>query len=125
MSELTPVDIERRLIGLVGELTRAQRLLAETRDSEVDAELAYAAARRQAAGKAPRVTRGSVTVDERAEWIESQPEVVTAHAACRRAQVRREKARDYLTVVRDQAEIVRSLGASVRTAYSLAGVGAP
>jgi hypothetical protein len=37
--------------------------------------------------------------------------------------VTRESAQDHLRVLRDQAEIVRSLGASVRQAYELAGVG--
>ena len=40
-----------------------------------------------------------------------------------RAVVTRESAQDHLRVLRDQAEIVRSLGASVRQVYELAGVG--
>lgn len=118
---LTPLDIERRLRWLVTELTRAQTSLAQARDLEVDARHAYERARRRAllSEKSPKVTRGGYTTAERDAWVDEQ--VTDLRFAYDRAAVTRESAQDHLRVLRDQAEIVRSLGASVRQAYELAG----
>jgi hypothetical protein len=70
-------------------------------------------------GKAPKVARGGFTTAERDAWVDS--EVADLQFAYDRAVVARESAQDHLRVLRDQAEIVRSLGASVRQAYELAG----
>lgn len=118
---LTPVQIEQKLTALVSELTRAQQQLAESRDLEVAAEVAYRRAQDTVAESAPVVKRGEVTVAEREEWIDRATR--SEWEAYRRATARRENWQDYLRVVRDQAEVVRSLGASVRTAYEMAGVG--
>ena len=63
---LTPLDIERRLRGLVTDLTRAQQALRQARDLEVDARHEYDRARRKAllSEKSPKVTRGGYTVAE-------------------------------------------------------------
>ena len=119
---LTPVDIERRLRSLVNDLTRAQLALAQARDIEVDAKHALGRARRRAllSDKAPKVSRGGATTAERDAWVDDQ--VADLYFAYDKATVARESAQDHLRVLRDQAEIVRSLGASVRQAYELAGV---
>jgi hypothetical protein len=118
---LTPLDIERRLRGLLNDLTRAQGALAQARDIEVDAKHELGRARRRAllSGQAPKVARGGYTTAERDAWVDTQ--VADLQLAYDRAVVARESAQDHLRVLRDQAEIVRSLGASVRQSYELAG----
>lgn len=119
MEPLTPVQIESKLRTLVTELSKAQASLRQARDLEVDAEIALAEARDRVVEQAPKVERGSVTVGERDEWIDraTRPEWI----ALRRAESSRKSAEDYLRVVRDQASVVQSLGASVREAYRVAG----
>jgi hypothetical protein len=118
---LTPVVIESKLRSLVTELSRAQQALAQARDLEVDAKHALNRARRRAllSGEAPKVARGGYTSAERDAWVDDQ--VCDLQEAYDRAVVVRESAQDHLRVLRDQAEIVRSLGASVRLAYGAAG----
>lgn len=120
---LTPLAIEQKLRQLVTELTRAQAALAQARDIEVDKKHEHDRARRRAllSEKSPKVTRGGYTTAERDAWVDEQ--VTDLRFAYDRAVVTRESAQDHLRVLRDQAEIVRSLGASVRQAYELAGVG--
>lgn len=122
MSELTPIQIEARLRALITELTKAQRTLTDARDAEVEAKGNLRRARTTAllSGDCPKVARGGYTTAERDAWVEQQIE--DAQHAYDVASAARENAQDYLRVVRDQAEIVRSLGASVRTAYEMAGV---
>lgn len=117
----TPIEIESRLRGLVTELTQAQGALADQRDAEVRAKHAYEAERRKAllSDECPKVTRGGWTTTERDAWVDEQVKDVRWRFDL--ATVRREAAQDHLRVLRDQAEIVRSLGASVRQAYEVAG----
>jgi hypothetical protein len=119
---LTPVAIEGKLRQLVGDLGRAQAALAQARDTEVDARHAYERARRRAllSEKSPKVTRGGYTVAEQAAWVETQCEDL--RFAADKATVTREAAQDHLRTLLAQAEIVRSLGVSVRQAYELPGV---
>jgi hypothetical protein len=118
---LTPLDIERRLKGLLNDLTRAQGSLAQARDLEVEAKHDLGRARRRAllSSQAPKVARGGYTTAERDAWVDQQ--VADLQFAYDRTVVTRESAQDHLRVLRDQAEIVRSLGASVRQAYEHAG----
>ena len=118
---LTPLDIERRLRGLVTDLTRAQQALRQARDLEVDARHEYDRARRKAllSEKSPKVTRGGYTVAEQSAWVDRECEDLKF--ASDKATVVREAAVDHLRVLLAQAEIVRSLGASVRQAYEMAG----
>lgn len=120
MTDLTPVQIESKLRALVTELTKAQGILANARDTEVDAEIALMRARDEVAKAAPRVARGEFTVAEREEFIATATR--DEWEARQRAETARKNAEDWLRVVRDQASVVQSLGASVRTAYGLAGV---
>lgn len=118
---LTPVDIEARLVGLVTEMTQAQRTLACARDEETQAEIAYKRAKTRAFhhSDCPHVSRGGHTVADRDAWVDSR--VMDEWAQARVATTAREVAQDNLRVVLAVAETVRSLGASVRTAYSLSG----
>jgi hypothetical protein len=118
---LSPLDVEAKLRGLVTELTAAQRVLRDARDSETAAEIAYRKAKARAFHDpdCPRVVRGGTTTAERDAWVDEHCE--DAWAAFRIATTAREVAQDRLRVVLAIAETVRSLGASVRTAYGLAG----
>lgn len=120
---LTPVVIERKLRQLINDLGRARVALAGARDEEVTARHAYNAARRKAvlSPAAPRVERNGATTAERDAWVGER--VADLEFAHDRAVVVREAAQDHLRVLREQAELVRSLGASVRQAYELAGRG--
>ena len=122
MSDLTPVDIERRLIQITSQITAAQNTLRQARDVETEADIALHKARLTASHSedCPKPIRGGTTVGERDEWIERT--VFSEWCAFRRATTAREIAQDSLRSVLAVAETVRSLGASVRTAYSLAGV---
>jgi hypothetical protein len=121
---LTPLDIETRLRHLVSDLARAQQALRQARDLEVDARHEHDRARRRAllSEKSPRVTRGGYTTAERDAWVDEQ--CADLKFAADKATVVREAGQDRLRVLLAQAEIVRSLGASVRAAYDMAGTGA-
>jgi hypothetical protein len=118
---LTPLAVEAKLRQLVGDLSLAQAALREARDAEVDTRHEYDRARRRAllSEKSPEVTRGGYTVAEQAAWVEDQCEDLKF--AADKATVMREAAQDRLRVLLAQSEIVRSLGASVRQAFELAG----
>jgi hypothetical protein len=121
---LTPVMVEQRLRQLVTQLSQAQAALAQARDLEVDARHDYDRAKRRAllSDKSPKVTRGGYTVAEQSAWVEE--ECADLKFAADKATVVREAAQDRLRVLLAQAEIVRSLGASVRQAYDMAGTAA-
>jgi hypothetical protein len=70
--------------------------------------------------RSPRRSRGGeYTVAEQSAWLDEQ--CADLKFAADKANVVREVAQDRLQVLLAQAEIVRSLGASVRQAYELAG----
>lgn len=118
---LTPVEIERRLSSSITDLTRAQQALRAARDEETTTELAYKRALYRATldKNAPRVARDGFTVAERDAWVALR--CAEEWEAWRIAQTTREAAQDHLRTVRDITEVLRSLGASVRTAYEGAG----
>jgi hypothetical protein len=118
---LTPLDVEAKLRSLVSDLSRAQGTLRDARDAEVDARHDYDRARRRAllSEKSLKVTRGGYTVAEQSAWVDDQ--CSDLKLAADKATVIRESAQDRLRVLLAQAEVVRSLGASVRQAYDLAG----
>ncbi len=119
---LTPLAVEAKLRNLVSELTRAQIALRQARDQEVDRRHDYDRAKRRAllSEKSPKVTRGGYTVAEQTAWVDSECSDLKYDAD--KATVVREAAQDHLRVLLAQAEIVRSLGASVRQAFDMAGV---
>lgn len=122
MNDLTtPAGIEDALRQLVSDLARAQRDLAEARDNEVRAKHAFKAAKRKTLLREdrPKVARGGTTTAERDAWVDEQ--VAREEWAYDLATTRREAAQDHMRTLRDQAELVRSLGAAVRVAYDVAG----
>jgi multidrug efflux pump subunit AcrA (membrane-fusion protein) len=121
MEPLTPLAVESKLRQLVTDLSRAQAALRQARDLEVDARHEHDRARRRAllSEKSPKVTRGGWTTAERDAWVDEQ--VAAEKFAADKATVVREAAIDQLRVLLAQAEIVRSLGTSVRQAYEMAG----
>jgi len=125
LEPLSPVDIETKLRQLVTQLAQAQAALRQARDLEVDARHAYDRARRRAllSEKSPKVTRGGYTVAEQSAWVDGQCEDLKFDLD--KATVVREAAQDHLRVLLAQSEIVRSLGASVRLAYAVAGTTEP
>jgi hypothetical protein len=118
---LTPVEVESKLRALVNDLGRARVTLAQARDLEVDARHEWERSRRRAilSDKSPKVTRGGYTTADRDAWVDEQ--VCDLRFTYDKATVTREAAQDHMRVLMAQAEIVRSLGASVRQAYELAG----
>lgn len=120
---LTPVEIEQRLRASIGMLTRAEQALVAARDAETRAELDYKRALWAAtlSPSCPKVGRGSgdTTVAERDAWVGQQ--TYDQWAGYRMAETTREAAQDHLRTTRDLIEVLRSLGASVRTAYEGAG----
>jgi hypothetical protein len=121
MEPLSPMDVEAKLRQLVTELSRAQAALRQARDLEVDKRHEYDRAKRRAllSEKSPKVTRGGYTVAEQTAWVDDQCDDLKF--ASDKATVVREAAQDQLRVLLAQAEIVRSLGASVRQAFDMAG----
>ena len=120
---LTPLAVEAKLRSLVTDLSMAQIALRQARDLEVDKRHEYDRARRRAllSEKSPKVTRGGYTVAEQTAWVDNECADLKFDAD--KATVVREAAQDRLRVLLAQAEIVRSLGASVRQAFDMAGVG--
>jgi hypothetical protein len=118
---LTPVAVEQRLRGLVTELTKATNLLSHCRNEEIDLKHELSAARRKArfSPDCPKATRGGHTVADVDAWIEARVEDLAL--AYDVAAARTEAAQEHLRTLRAQAEIVRSLSASVRQAYEHAG----
>lgn len=121
---LSPVDVERKMRQLVTDLYASQKALREARDDETGAEIEYRRAQRRAilSPDCPKVARGGHTAADRDAWVEDR--VDAEWLAYRLATTNREAAQDHLRVVLAVAETVRSLGASVRSSYGLAGVGA-
>lgn len=120
MSDLTPVDIEAKLRAIVNEVYAAQKELRRAREAEVDAEYDYRVAKLHAADSAPRPERGRVTVAERDEHIEANS--IDSWKLFREATVAREVAQDQVRALQVAASAVQTLSASVRQAFSLAGV---
>jgi hypothetical protein len=120
---LTPLGVEAKLRHLVNDLSLAQSALRQARDLEVDARHEHDRARRRAmlSKESPKVARGGFTTAERDAWVDDQ--CGDLKLAADKATVVREAGQDRLRVLLAQAEIVRSLGASVRQAYEMAGSG--
>jgi hypothetical protein len=118
---LTPPQIELKLRQIFADLDRAQTALAVARDTEVAARHEYLRAKRKAmlSGECPKVARGGWTTSERDSWVEQQCEDLELEAV--KAEAFRAAAADHLKVLYTQAEIARSLSASVRASLGLAG----
>lgn len=120
---LNPVQVEQKLRQCVTDLYAAEKALAEARDAETNAELAYRRYYRQylLSDECPKVSRGGYTVTERDAWVEEQCAHWFEHH--RMAQTRMQAAQDHVRTVRDVASAVQSIASLVRQAYSMAGSG--
>lgn len=118
---LTPVETERELSRLVSAITTSALDLARFRKTRAIAYLAYRKAKTRAAHdpRCPQVARGAATVAERADWIDSQ--VWDEFEALTKAETMQEIGIEGLRATLALAEVVRSLNASVRAAYGMAG----
>lgn len=119
---LTPVTVEAKLRALVTEMYLAQQELSKARDEETAALVEFRRAEVTAAHdpECPVPSRGGVTVGQREEWIAAR--VQPQWEALRWAENGRETAQERLRTVLAVATAVQSLNASVRAAYSVAGV---
>lgn len=119
---LNPVQVEQKLVQSVRDLYAAEQKLAEARDAEVEAEIAYQTAKRRLllSEDCPKVSRGSVTVADRDAWIDN--ECADEWMAYRITQVKCQAAQDHVRTVRDVASTVQSIASLVRQAFSMAGV---
>lgn len=118
---LTPIEVEDNMRGLINKMYEAQKELATARDTETASEIEYkrAKARVYHRGDCPKVTRGGYTVADKDAWIDEQ--IMNEWVALKVATTAREVAQDNLRILLAIAETWRSLGASVRTAYGVAG----
>lgn len=120
---MTPVEIEQHLKRLFNELARAQLDLRRKRDDELSAKQTYESGHRKLIldPACPKVSRkeGGVTVDERDAWVDTRVE--NEKFTLEVAAAERANAEDYLRVLRQQVDIVRSLGTSARQAYEISG----
>lgn len=120
---MTPLDIEAQLNAVRNEITRAQGDLRAARIAETKAKVALKRAEIVAAHDVPPVKRGSdiSNADARKEAIFER--CVTPWQELEQATTLREIAQEALRVKLADAEILRSLGSSVRASYEMAGRG--
>ena len=118
---LNPVQVEQKLRACVNELYAAEKQLADARDAEVEAEIAYQTTRRRLllGDDCPKVSRGNVTVADRDAWIDN--ECADEWMAHRLTTVKCQAAQDHVRTVRDVTSTVQSIASLVRQAYSMAG----
>ena len=120
---LTPEQVERRLVQLTGEITRAAEALRIAREAEASLEIVHRGAHARAllSSECPRVGRGEgvATVAAVEAWVRLRTE--DAYRDLRLATAVRESAQDGLRATLATAEVVRSLRASVGGALALAG----
>jgi hypothetical protein len=125
--QLTLVHTEQKMRELVTELARAQRMLADARDDEVEAKHVWEAKRRRTllSPDCPRTGRGveSVTTAVRDAWVDLRCE--GEEHVYNIAVVKREAAADHLRTLRDQSMLVMSLSRSVQISMGLAGQAQP
>lgn len=122
-AHLTPAEVERFLNLLNNEVARAQNNLSRARGRELDAKKIHARERDRLllSDECPNVGRasGDVTVAERDAWINTR--IDDELWIYKTAQVEREDAESYVWAIKDQIEIIRSLGVMSRQAFDLSG----
>ena len=122
-AHLTPAQVERFLNLLANEIANAQEALVLARDRELEAKKIYTQERDKLllSDACPNVGRASadVTVDEREAWmnqfIEDQKWM---HETTKNE---RENAESYVWAIKDQIEVLRSIGVLARQAFDLSG----
>lgn len=122
-AHLTPAEVERFLNRLSNEIARAQQALKDTRNRELDAKKTWQRKRDRLllSDACPNVGRasGDVTVAERDAWINT--ELDTELWIYKTAKVQREDAESYVWAIKDQIEVLRSIGVLSRQAFDLSG----
>lgn len=122
-AHLTPAQVERFLNLLANEIAAAQKALVDARDRELEAKKIYQQAKDRLllSAECPNVGRasGDVTVAEREAWINTQ--VGDELWIYKTTQVERENAESYVWAIKDQIEILRSIGVLSRQALDLSG----
>lgn len=122
-AHLTPAEVERFLNLLNNEIARAQDNLRRARGRELDAKKIYTRERDRLllSDDCPNVGRasGDVTVAERDAWINTR--IDNELWIYKTAKVEREDAESYVWAIKDQIEILRSLGVLSRQAFDLSG----
>lgn len=122
-AHLTPAEVERFLNLLSNEIANAQEALVKARDRELEAKQIYTQAKNKAllSDDCPHVGRsaGDVTVGVRDAWVESL--VDSELWIYKTAKVERENAESYVWAIKDQIEVLRSIGVLSRQAFDLSG----
>lgn len=122
-AHLTPAEVEQFLNRLNNEIARSQEALVAARDRELQAKEIYEKERDKLllSDDCPNVGRASadVTVAERDAWINTRiPDELWIYKTVK---VERENAESYVWAIKDQIEILRSLGVLARQAFDLSG----
>lgn len=122
-AHLTPPEVERFLNQLNNEIARAQNALVAARRRELEAKAIYVKERNRLllSDACPRVGRaaGDVTVALRDAWVDTQAD--DQLWIYKTTKVERENAESYVWAIKDQIEILRSLGVLARQAFDLSG----
>lgn len=122
-AHLTPAEVERFLNLLNNEIARAQQNLRRARGRELDAKKIYARERDRLllSDECPNVGRasGDVTVAERDAWVNTR--IDDELWIYKTAKVEREDAESYVWAIKDQIEVLRSIGVLSRQAFDLSG----
>jgi hypothetical protein len=120
---LTPAEVEEFLEKLNNEIANSQRALVSARNRELQAKEIYEKERDRLllSDDCPHVGRrdGDVTVAERDAWINTRiPDELWMYRTVKRE---REDAESYVWAIKDQIEVLRSLGVMARQAFDLSG----
>lgn len=122
-AHLTPAEVELFLNLLSNEIARAQQALKLARARELDAKKIHARERDRLllSDDCPNVGRASadVTVAERDAWINTR--IDDELWLYKTAKVQREDAESYVWAIKDQIEVLRSIGVLSRQAFDLSG----
>jgi hypothetical protein len=122
-AHLTPAEVERFLNLLNNEIARAQNSLRLARSRELDARKIYSRERDRLllSDECPNVGRasGDVTVAERDAWVNTR--IDDELWIYKTARVEREDAESYVWAIKDQIEVLRSIGVLSRQAFDLSG----
>ncbi|WP_329521216.1 hypothetical protein [Spirillospora sp. NBC_01491] len=122
-AHLTPAQVEQHLNVLANEIANAQRALVTARERELDARKVHTRERDRLllSDACPNVGRASedVTVAERDAWINTR--IDDQLWLYKTAKVQREDAESYVWAIKDQIEVLRSIGVLSRQAFDMSG----
>jgi hypothetical protein len=119
---LSLMDSQRQQRWALRAMWEAKKLLASTRDEEVEAETVYLSARRRAFFHVdcPVVVRGGVTTAERDAWVDDQ--VGDLEAKWKLAKAATQAAKDHMDTLRAQAILIAGLAKTTQQIHAGAGV---